>query len=329
MYFREFYTAIVPTEIAAVNFLLQKEILTKVDKCNRCEGPTILTTKTSRGRENVVRRCKRKGCQTSISVRHGNSFFTYCDKNDRLHCNLTICEILELLYLWSMQMSNKNVEKHTGKSSSTVVDWFNFCREICTNMMSVNLRGQMIRSPTHPVQIDEARFAGRRKYNRGRLLAGDNAPAECNNEPVDNIRNHGNRIDGPWVFGLYKGRNIRYFYVERRDAATLIPIIQREVQPGSTIHSDEWPAYRRLNQIGFQHLTVNHQHEYVNNNSGAHTQGIERSWLDSKIEILKKKRGVPHAMLQGHLDEFCWRHSKDKNSDLFLELLSDIKTCFS
>ena len=34
----------------------------------------------------------------------------------------------------------------------------------------------MVGTTENPIQIDEARFAGRRKYNRGRMLNGDNSP---------------------------------------------------------------------------------------------------------------------------------------------------------
>ncbi|KAK4886068.1 hypothetical protein RN001_002339 [Aquatica leii] len=92
----------------------------------------------------------------------------------------------------------------------------------------------------NPVQIHEVRFVGKRKYNRGRMLNGDH-PAESNESDaeIENNRIHGRRIDGPWVFGLRLRDEVRYFYVERRDRATLLPIIQREVEVGSSIHSDE------------------------------------------------------------------------------------------
>jgi translation initiation factor IF-1 len=32
----------------------------------------------------------------------------------------------------------------------------------------------MVGTEVNPIQIDEARIAGRRKYNRGRMLNGDN-----------------------------------------------------------------------------------------------------------------------------------------------------------
>jgi len=59
---------------------------------------------------------------------------------------------------------------------------------------------------------------------------------------VINNQNHGARVDGPWVFGLKNGNDCHYFYVHRRDRETLLPIIERECEAGSEIHSDEWAA---------------------------------------------------------------------------------------
>ena len=41
-------------------------------------------------------------------------------------------------------------------------------------------------------------------------------------------------------------QEFRMFIVQRRNAKTLLPIIQRNVKPGSDIHSDEWCAYKNL-----------------------------------------------------------------------------------
>ncbi|CAH1108474.1 unnamed protein product [Psylliodes chrysocephalus] len=58
----------------------------------------------------------------------------------------------------------------TGHSKPTVIDWFNMCREVCRAMASQTVRGQIVGAQDVPVQIDEARFAGLRKYNRCRML---------------------------------------------------------------------------------------------------------------------------------------------------------------
>ena len=54
----------------------------------------------------------------------------------------------------------------------------------------------MIRTTDNPIQTDEAKFAGRWKYNRGRMLIGDNAPLSVDSvADQENNRNHRRRID--------------------------------------------------------------------------------------------------------------------------------------
>jgi hypothetical protein len=109
------------------------------------------------------------------------------------------------------------------------------CR-VCTKV--IEKKGQMLGTAEEPVQIDEARFARKLKYNRGRLLQGNRAPQlEDSGVLLQNNRNHGRRIDDPWVFGLKQGLNCRYFYVNHCDKETLLPIITRECAQGSVIHS--------------------------------------------------------------------------------------------
>ena len=164
-------------------------------------------------------------------------------------------------------------------------------------------------------------------------------------------RNYGNRVDGPWVFGLVRQNNsileenkmikqnnkkektnlirqkfpddkkarhvlykdsrkinnretriyqikddgkktrrykavkrqklvkdiqeVRMFVVDRRDAATLLPIIKRHIECGTEIHSDEWKAYKKIKHHGYSHYTVNHKENFVNPKTGKHTQLIE------------------------------------------------------
>ena len=206
-----------------------------------------------RGEIRPVFRCSRKGVSNFRSVRDGNIFFSYTDLNNKIHCNLTLCEIIELVYFFVKDFSFDLTKEMTGRSRQTICDWFNMCREVCSSIVSVKKRGKMVGTQENPVEIDEARFAGRRKYNRGRLLNGDKRADSTDSEAdVENNRNHGRRIDGPWVFGLKNGFDCRYFYVARRDQVTLEHIIRREVQEGSVVHSDEWPAYILESKSVFQ-----------------------------------------------------------------------------
>ena len=59
-----------------------------------------------------------------------------------------------------------------------------------------------------------------------------------------------------WVFGIvdtsYTPSRGYVEIVERRNAATLFPIIQSVCLDGSIIHSDEWKAYQKIpSELGF------------------------------------------------------------------------------
>jgi len=56
----------------------------------------------------------------------------------------------------------------------------------------------------------------------GRLLAGVSPPSLTDiNAEVINNRNHGARVDVPWVFGFKNGNDCLYFYVHRHDREKL------------------------------------------------------------------------------------------------------------
>ena len=96
--------------------------------------------------------------------------------------------------------------------------------------------------------------------------------------------------------------------VNKRDAATLLPIIQAHVAPGTTIHSDEWAAYRRISALpGIAgHSTVNHSLNFIDPVTGTHTQNIESYWNRAKGK-LKQMKGYHAHQLPSYLDEFMWR----------------------
>jgi hypothetical protein len=159
-----------------------------------------------------VMRCPRKGCQVMRSVRHGNSFFHYLYLNNKINCKLSLCQILDVVYFFLCETPIKYAETITGRSHSTLVDWNNMCREVCTKV--IERRGKVLGTAEEPIQIDEARFAGKHKYNRGRLPQGNRAPqSEDSDVPLKNNRNHGRRIDDPWVFGLKQVLDCRYYYI--------------------------------------------------------------------------------------------------------------------
>ncbi|CAF0729220.1 unnamed protein product [Didymodactylos carnosus] len=129
----------------------------------------------------------------------------------------------------------------------------------------------------------------------------------------------------PWMFGIAQptenGYEVRFFHVQRRDRATLVPIILKHVVPGTTVWSDEWGAYKNLQtQYGCDHQTVNHSQNFVDPHTGCHTQLIECLWGQAKTKILRAMRGS--TLLDSHLNEFWYR---SVHKDMFSSILTDIR----
>ena len=108
--------------------------------------------------------------------------------------------------------------------------------------------------------------------------------------------------------------------VSRRDASTLLPIIQAHVLPETTIYSDKWAAYNQVQSLTnvTAHSTVNHSLHFVDPVMGVHTQNIESYWSRVKHKI-KHMKGV-------HLHhEFMWRERHGKSASLAFEnIMRDI-----
>ena len=122
---------------------------------------------------------------------------------------------------------------------------------------------------------------GKRKYNRGRTLCGNDPVAAaavggavagvavgggvavCGGAAVVPHRNYDRRILGSWAFRMLQRSTgeLRLIHVPRRNEATLMPIILRHVAPGTQVYSDEWAAYRNIKRAGqnylYDHRTVN------------------------------------------------------------------------
>ena len=85
-------------------------------------------------------------------------------------------------------------------------------------------------------------------------------------------------------------KEVRMFFVPKRDARNLLPIIARNCKPGSEVVSDECRAYRRLKNHGYCHYTVNHSKNFVDPQTKRHTQLIECLWNVAKAKIIKRAR---------------------------------------
>jgi transposase-like protein len=171
-----------------------------------------------------------------------------------------------------------------------------------------------IGGPGVEVQIDESKI-GKRKYNRGRMVDGSWILGMLEIIPIEQrFRNNNNGRAG----GRFR---LEICPENKRDAATLIPLIKKHVAKNSIIISDKWGAYARLEEEGYYHKTVNHSENFVDPVTAADTQAVESHWRDMKRAV--RKGGIRKSRLGLHLSEYLWRrqvaHSGEDPFNRFLK----------
>lgn len=86
----------------------------------------------------------------------------------------------------------------------------------------------------------------------------------------------------------------------------VVPLVEKYVKKGSKVYTDELPAYRRLQYIGFSHETVNHSREFSSD------AGVNQNQAESYFSRLRRAfigvfhRITPRYMLD-YSCEMSWR----------------------
>jgi transposase-like protein len=158
-----------------------------------------------------------------------------------------------------------------------ITNWRLYCRQIFEEWLHKHSEKNW--GPGKIVEIDEYAI-GRRKYNVGRV------PSQ--------------RRKTKWILGGIERDSNRVFVVpvEERSADVLLGIIKEKIAPGTTIVSDCWSSYNRIPELegyNFQHLTVNHSKNFVDPETGACTNKVERFWREIKDNIPRYGRKGEHV----------------------------------
>lgn len=278
-----------PDEDTAIVWCQDHDLLWQHPQCQICGQLMLFRDRGSRS----IFRCR--PCDFQHSIRD-NTFF------DNSH--LSVTQILRFIYMWSMDRFHQTDYKHQLDigSNSTVVDWKNYCRDICAEYLLAN--PTQIGGAGRVVEIDESLLV-RRKYNVGRL------------------------VREQWVFGgVEVGTNTSFLVpVARRDAATLEPIIMQYILPNTTIISDCWAAYNNISNLpgNYRHITVNHSRNFVDPVTGACTNHIESVWQKAKQKH-KARYGTHRRLLESYLVEFMWRRIFE--TDAFHHILDQIRSYY-
>ena len=125
-------------------WMQQRGLLASQKTCRKCDSDMRFGVKSG-VTDGFVWRCKRKGCKTTVSVRDG-SFF---EKS-----KLPISKLLHCIYLWALETSVISATAQLAVSARTLVDFYNFLREVCSAALIRN--PVQLGGPGRIVQIDES-----------------------------------------------------------------------------------------------------------------------------------------------------------------------------
>lgn len=269
-------------EERAIVFLQQHNVLrANAPNCVTC-GRLMTFVKIGRGEEKAFR------CPSHKSVKIYLRKDSYWENS-----HLKLQTIVQLFFLWAFKIPLTTVTDLVGVKDETVVQWFQYLRDICTHHLTNN--PYQIGGPGLTVEIDESLIA-KRKYNRG--------------HPVQER----------WVFGGVCRETGQGFlvFIPDKSAATLLPLVQEHIAPGSIVHTDGLPSYNGIANLPvnppYQHLVVIHQDNFVDPLTGACTNRVECYWKNAKRRF-KSMAGVHTTTLESHLDEFLWRELFGKTGE--------------
>ena len=238
--------------------------------------------------DGFIWRCN--GCTKKTSVRVGTAL---------MHSKLSLKEILNLIYKFSTESLVINTSAELNIDKNAVSRWNSLFRQALEKHLEAKfekLGGEGI-----TVQIDETVIA-KRKYNRGRIV-----PQQWLFGAIDTISNH----------CILK-------CIDDRSKATLKRVIMETLTEGSIVHSDMWSSYMSIfrNNENFTHDTVNHSENFVNPETGVHTNTIENLWMLLK-QSLRRKLLRSRIHLDLYLAEFCARHQHKNNYEVIFLLVCE------
>jgi len=149
-------------------------------------------------------------------------------------------------------------------------------------IISINLEQEAREFLSGEIEVDESYFGGHRKGKGGRGAAGK-VP----------------------VFGLLKrGGKVYTKIIPDAKSSTLMPIIQKKVQPDSIVYTDYWRGYNVLDISEFKHYRINHSKLFADKHN--HINGIENFWSQAKRHM-RKFNGIPKQHFYYFLKESEWR----------------------
>jgi transposase-like protein len=172
------------------------------------------------------------------------------------------------------------------------------CHEIRKYMAALD-SDDPLGGPGETVQVDET-WIGGKAVGKGRAYKGNKTAV------MGMMENDGELIT-------------RVIPNARRE--TLWPAICENVLPGTTLHTDDWHAYKSITLRGYRHETCNHSQEEYVSAKGATVNHLEGFWNLLKRGINGTHISVSAKHLPKYLGEFEYRWNMRHVPHLMLDRL--------
>lgn len=256
--------------------------------CPHC-GSTKKPYRTNKGFK-----CSEKACYKKFTVKVGTIF-------EQSHIPLrTWFAAIYLITAHKKGISSLQLGRDLNITQKTA--WFLLHR--VREMLKAE-RPQML---ANNVEVDETYVGGKEKNrhaNKKKLPQGVNSTISERRK----LTNGRSLADKAVVLGLVErnGKVIAYRIPDAK-AESIIPLIDKHVVKGSTMLTDEYYAYGRLEELGYQHKSIQHNLKiYVQGE--IHTNTIENFWSVLKRGLYGIYHYTSKKHLNRYLDEFCARYN--------------------
>lgn len=203
------------------------------------------------------------------------------------------------IYLFSASkngISAKELQRHLGVTYKCAWRIGHKIRELMGSVTRRELTGT--------VEVDESLFGGKAKKGSKRGWGAENKTC---------------------LLGMIeRGGEVRITPIDNRERKTIFPLIQKNVEDGTTINTDEFRVYNTLPELGYEHNRVNHS-KYQWIDGDASTNSMEGYWSNLKKCIFGTHTYVSPKHLPSYLGEFEFRHNNRNKDSMFKEMINQIK----
>lgn len=125
------------------------------------------------------------------------------------------------------------------------------------------------------------------------------------------------------IFGITDRDKVFTTIIPSRRQRSLLGLVKQHVAPGSIIHTDGWPGYEKLADLGYEHRSVNHKRAEWVGRDGTSTLFIDNYWAYLKRFIRGTHLHIGERYLELYIKESEYRFNyRRRPATMFWNLLN-------